>query len=437
MKKSERYFYDGFRVRYFLISLLVAFMVLISCQGNLSKKNSRGEGKQISIDTNMFRHHFIATDLPGDAKWGYGVSLLADIDNDGDPDYVTCVLHDSIYWFENNVNVNGEWVRHTVGKIFTSQLGSAVLDIDGDGWLDVITGTTWYQNPRNPRESLFKKIVYDSKIGVMHDIVTADVNGDGKTDIVVLGDNDGCFWYEIPADPLKESDWNRHLITMDVLVEKDGIHGGFFPAGINDLDGDGDVDIVLPDRWLENRSQGKEWVKHPLPFARKRGPWGLSSRSWIVDLNKDGFPDIVMSDCDQIASEVAWLQNDGQQPPSFKPHFLKQEAHGIRGSFHSLAVADFNNDGNPDILVIDQEDPSILPSGAGPRWFIFENMGTEEISFRERIIFDNSLGGHDARVGDVDGDGDLDIVSKIWNRWLENSNGGREHVDYLENLLIK
>ncbi|HBQ84362.1 MAG: hypothetical protein A2X03_01010 [Bacteroidetes bacterium GWA2_40_15] len=417
--------------------LSIILIGLLSCQGNISQKNSAEETTSRSIDTTMFRHHFIATDLPGDAKWGYGVSLFADIDNDGDPDYVTCVLQDSIYWFENNVNVNGEWARHTVGKILTSQLGSAIMDIDGDGWLDVITGTTWYQNPRNPRESLFKKIVYDSKIGVMHDVVTADVNGDGKTDIVVTGDKDGCFWYEIPGDPLKESNWNRHLITMDVLVEKDGIHGGFFPAGISDLDGDGDADIVLPDRWLENRNHGKEWIKHPLPFARKRGPWGLSSRSWIVDLDKDGFADIVMSDCDQKGSEVAWLENDGQHPPSFKPHFLKQEATGIRGSFHSLAVADFNGDGNPDIFVVDQEDPSILPSGAGPRWFIWKNMGTEEITFKERVIFDGGLGGHDARVGDMDGDGDLDIISKIWNRWPENSNGGREHVDWLENLLIK
>ncbi len=394
------------------------------------------EDNNKSIEVNMFQHHYISSDLPEDKRWGYGVSVLADIDMDGKPDYVTCVLQDSIYWFENNDKK--EWIRHTVGKISTAHLGGASLDVDGDGWIDIIIGGVWYQNPQNPRNKLFNKFVYDDRIlNEIHDIVIADIDANGQLDIVVLGDKEGCFWYKIPDNPAQDKNWERHVITMDVLKEKDGIHGGFFPSGIGDLNGDGYADIVLPDRWLENRSQGKEWIHHPLPFARKRGPWGLSSRSWIADINNDGFPDIVMADCDQIRSEVAWLENDGQQPPSFKPHFLEKEATGERGSFHSLAVADFNNNGYLDIFVADQEDPSILPSGAKPRWYIFENKGTPKVQFREKVILDKGLGGHDARIGDIDGDGDIDIASKIWNRWPENSNGGKEHVDWLENLLIK
>jgi hypothetical protein len=37
-------------------------------------------------------------------------------------------------------------------------------------------------------------------------------------------------------------------------------------------------------------------------------------------------------------------------------------------------------------------------------------------------------------MGDVDNDGDLDLCSKIWKRWSENGNGGREHASFLENL---
>ncbi|MBD3626985.1 MAG: hypothetical protein HUJ21_02580 [Cyclobacterium sp.] len=54
--------------------------------------------------------------------------------------------------------------------------------------------------------------------------------------------------------------------------------------------------------------------------------------------------------------------------------------------------------------------------------------------FEERVIFDGKLGGHDALIGDIDGDGDRDIVSKIWKRWPNNANGGKEHVSWLENL---
>ena len=35
----------------------------------------------------------------------------------------------------------------------------------------------------------------------------------------------------------------------------------------------------------------------------------------------------------------------------------------------------------------------------------------------------------------LDHDGDLDIVSKIWNTYPGNGNQGRGHIDYLENLL--
>jgi hypothetical protein len=417
-------------------SVPVLLIVFLGCKGHSSKENSINGEQNNSNGIVEFKHHFIARDLPGDEGFGYGVSSLGDIDNDGDLDYATCSKQDSIYWFENRGGE--EWVRHTVGKILTTQLGSAMMDVDGDGWQDLIIGGTWYHNPQNARDALFTKYVYDDRIvSEIHDIVLADVSGDGKLDIVVLGDKEGCFWYEVPDQPLTgKTNWKRHVITMDVLKDKDAIHSGFYPAGISDLDGDGDVDIVLPDRWLENNRKGEEWVKHALPFG-KRGPWGLSSRSWIVDLNKDGFPDIVVTDSDQKKSGVAWLENDGQQPPTFRAHHLNQDAKGDRGSFHSLAVVDFDGDDDLDIFTVDQEDPSIFPSGAGPRWYIFENLGKEQVTFQEKVILDNGLGGHDARVGDIDGDGDLDIVSKIWRRWPENANGGKEHVDWLENLRVK
>ena len=51
------------------------------------------------------------------------------------------------------------------------------------------------------------------------------------------------------------------------------------------------------------------------------------------------------------------------------------------------------------------------------------------------MILDANLGGHEAVVGDVDGDGDLDICSKPWRAAKTNANRGSGHFDYLENLL--
>jgi hypothetical protein len=307
--------------------------------------------------------------------------------------------------------------------------------VDGDGATDLLLGGYWYRNPGDPTASAFERYRFDDRLEEeIHDIVAADVAGDSRKELVLLGDGDGCFWYRIPEDPRRSQNWPRTTITRAVLDGRDDIHSGPFPEGVGDLDGDGDADLVMPDRWYENRNDGSEWVAHELPFG-SRGPWGLSARSWIEDLNGDGDPDIVMVDSDQTASTAAWLESDGGSPPTFTAHELPTSASGTRGSFHSLHVADLDGDGDPDVFTVEQEDTQIAPEGASPRWYIWENLGGEPPRFRERVIFDGRLGGHDAIAADVDGDGDLDLLSKIWNRWPRNANGGREHVDWLENTL--
>jgi hypothetical protein len=385
------------------------------------------------ISANLFRHHYIATDMPGDNTWGFGTSALADFDKDGDLDYAVGNRGDKIYWFE--YQAPDRWVRHELGPFSPSHLGAAVLDVDQDGWTDLIIGGYWYRNPQNPREQAFTRRLYDREIerGI-HDIVIADVNGDGGSDVIVLGDGDGCFWYDVPDRPARNTGWPRTTISLEVRVDRVGIHSGFSPNGAGDLDRDGDTDLVLPDRWHENLTKGSQWKTHRLPIG-SRGPWSFSARSWIMDLDRDGDADIVMTHSDQQNSAAAWLENNGKAPPGFTVHYLPNKAPGTRGSFHSLAVADFDADGDPDILAVEQEDSSILPVGAGPRWYIWENQETDSLRFEERVILDAALGGHDVRVGDVDGDGDLDIVSKVWNLWSANANRGRFHADFLENLV--
>jgi hypothetical protein len=390
-----------------------------------------GAADRREISSATFRHHPIATDVPATAGTNtrYGTPVLADFDKDGDLDFAFSTLRDKVYWFENRGTK--EWIAHEVGGIPTGQLGAVPLDVNGDGWIDIVVGGVWYRNPAKPVGQPFKRFLYDSSItGEVHDMVTSDVDGDGKLDVVVLSDKHGLFWYQVPSNVAQDLNWPRLTITLDVLDSNDDIHGGIGPRGVADLDGDGDADIVLPDRWLENRQMGREWVRHSIPFG-KRGPWGLSARSWIADLDKDGDADIIMTDSDQKESRAVWLENNGATPPSFRLHLLPLTAQGVRGSFHSLAVADFDLDGDLDILTAEQEDPSIPPEGATPRFFVWENNGK---GFTERIIFDGRLGGHDAIAGDIDADGDIDVVSKIWSRRKDNANGGRFHADWLENL---
>ena len=385
------------------------------------------------IGPGTFRHRFIAREMPGN-NVGIGASALVDLDLDKDLDLVVLNRGDrKLYWFEQKTKT--EWVRRQIGELPIAQLGATVLDVDSDGSPDVAVGGYWFRNSGKPAEQPFERYRYDSRIkSEIHDIVTADVDGDGRRDVVAMGDAEGCFWYSVPKDAKQETDWARTTITLDVLNDRVDIHSGFYPAGVGDLDGDGDADLFLADRWMENSENGRVWTPHRVFFGR-RGPWGFSTRSIITDLDGDGDADIVVTDSDGQNCGVAWLENTGSKPVRFVARYLPNNAPGTRGSFHSLRVADFDGDGDQDLLVVEQEDPSILPVGATPRWYVWENMSTGGVvRFAERVILDARLGGHDVWTGDVDGDGDIDIVSKIWRVWPGNGNNGQVHVDWLENL---
>ncbi len=69
-----------------------------------------------------------------------------------------------------------------------------------------------------------------------------------------------------------------------------------------------------------------------------------------------------------------------------------------------------------------------------PRWFIWENVDGKGKEWKEHVILDANLGGHEAVVGDITGNGRLDIISKPWYPRKENGVGGKMFVVFLENL---
>ena len=95
---------------------------------------------------------------------------------------------------------------------------AGVLDVNGDGVLDIVSGAWWYEGPD------FKKA---HKIGEVQAVgeyfddfstIPLDVNGDGRLDFITGGWwGDNLRWRENPGDPEKE--WPEHAIAQTGNVE--------------------------------------------------------------------------------------------------------------------------------------------------------------------------------------------------------------------------
>ena len=365
-----------------------------------------------------FRHHFIDRDLPGSA---WGQTAVADLDRDGRPDYITGRSRREILWYL--METPDRWVRHQLGEQSPSEVGGAVLDVNGDGWVDFVAGGTWYRNTGQPRTELFESIVFDKNLNAVHDVVVADVDGDQRLDILTMSDKNNLRWYGIPADP--RLSWRRQDVGQSV-------HAGI---GVGDLDGDGDLDVVRSNIWFENaKGQGTRWVIHEnIPFGNLNEPFPLATKCAVLDMDRDGDNDLVMTENEIKAGRIAWLENADGRGGSWNRHDLSPADLAARGAYHSLVVADFDNDGDADVFTCEMEG---IAGAKPPRWFIWENTDGKGQKFVERVVLDANLGGHEAVAADFDGDGDMDLVSKLWRPRKDNANGGRNHVDYLENLLL-
>ncbi len=181
----------------------------------------------------QFKHHFIDRTLPVTDKLvgDYGLTALVDLDGDGDLDFVLGgrpFNPSQLYWFEYKGADN--WVRHLVGTNYLSDVGLAALDVDRDGWLDLVCSGVWYRNAAKPHEQAFERIVFDGNAAGAHDVLIADINGDGQRagriaplrtrepPLASLGES--WWWPSLPSALSSTRNWadtNSRLVTWTAM----------------------------------------------------------------------------------------------------------------------------------------------------------------------------------------------------------------------------
>ncbi len=267
----------------------------------------------------------------------------------------------------------------------------ALIDMNGDGKLDIACGRNWYEAPNwikhtNYRDGAetFGPITDDGGEAVL------DVNRDGKPDIIASGwmKMSGVYWYENPGVPGVK--WKEHLIhsarnmegfvmgdivghhngDQDILINHwDPVPGQFFSYyehidkepwlvehvlgtegqqhgnGIGDINGDGRNDLVTGVGWWEappDPRNGK-WIWHP-DWNVFNGNCGLPVL--VYDANGDGLNDVIIGAAQDYG--LKWLEQkkDASGKRTFVEHWIEKDF----SLFHSMELGDIDGDGKPELV---------------------------------------------------------------------------------------
>jgi dienelactone hydrolase len=338
----------------------------------------------------------------------YCACAVIDVNRDGKLDVISGGL-----WYEAP-----HWKAHPVRDVPMirgryDDYSNLPLDVNGDGWMDVVSANYrsetlyWIENPGKAPGPWPAHVI--EKPGPMETARLYDIDGDGRLDVLPNGVKFAAWW-ELVSESAGRFRWVRHDLP-DVVAA----HG----IGFGDLNGDGRGDIVAPKGWLEapeDRRAGK-WQWHP-DFTLHRD---ASIPILVLDVDADGDADLVWGRGHDIG--VYWLEQVRQGSVHWALHAIDTSW----SQAHAPLLADLDGDGRPEIVVgkrylgHEGRDPGELDPLA-IYWYKFEPATR---TFRRGTI---SSGGRvgwglDPKAADLDGDGDLDLVApgRSGLYWFENS----------------
>ena len=171
---------------------------------------------------------------------------------------------------------------------------------------------------------------------------------------------------------------------------------------VGDIDNDGDEDILQGTQYLRNN--GDTFNKVSIGTIADLGINAMPDRNDLADINGDGLLDAVIAL--EKGTHLLWFEQ--KSPTQWNRHIITVD---LMGQGFSMDVADFDNDGDPDIVVGEHR------GNPNNRVIIFENKNKGQVW--NKIIIDSGsskeIDHHDGtQAVDIDNDGDLDIISIGW-----------------------
>lgn len=308
---------------------------------------------------------------------------LGDINGDGFID--AYVSNDGA----TGVDINKVYLNDGTGAfVATSQSLSdnngrkvAFVDMNNDGFLDILeTNTSGATNNLwiNDGTGTFNQDA--QSLGTSGNAVEAgDFNGDGYHDPIVAFDGNDQLYLNSSALVLSNS-------------------GGVFSSqnsndvGIGDFDNDGDLDLVLADEGSGN----SVWLNNGAGVFTFSGSLSAASTQAVAvgDLNGDGNLDLYFAN-DDANDELFFGVGNGtfNQSPQTLSGLLNRE----------VALGDLDGDGDLDVILVNDA-AAVLNS-------VWLNDGAGNMVELSGLVFGDGVSTRDVKVADIDGDGDLDILT--------------------------
>ena len=323
-----------------------------------------------------------------------------DLDNDGRVELIANSYRSDaliLYKYNKDPHDSSNWSRYVID----SSVGGGI--------------------PRTPIIEYLKSTIKEKFLGGYtggaHYNAIADMNGDGRDDLIVAGDlkRYDVVWYQTPEDITNISAWKKHS------VYKNDSHRTYH-VETGDIDGDGDKDIVFATKtdnslgWLENIGSVNNW---PVTFVDTECFRAFNVRA--ADLDKDGKYEIIASEDDSaLGGKLHVYSYSGN--PRMRENWKRYDV-AIFAIGHGVSVfkiTDLDKDGDLDITACNhQGDVYVLenpyPSNVLSQWKKYE------VTAKTTGAGDEF---RDIGVGDIDNDGDDDIIvaDEVQNMliWFEN-----------------
>lgn len=244
-------------------------------------------------------------------------------------------------------------------------------------------------------------VVYPSGTGdVVISVAISDLNGDGEPDVVTAGDDEVGVLLGNGDGTLKT--------PVGYYSGGNGSDYEAYSVAVADLNGDGKPDIVvanIPGLIGVLLGNGDGTFGRTVSYGS--GGWTSDSVA-VADVNGDGKPDLIVangcvsfSDCSKSSVGVLLGNGDG----TFQPAITFPSGGLFPGS---VVIADVNNDGRPDVLVTMCTDLNV--NTACVHGAVAVLLGKGDGTFRRPLVQQVALSPGSLAVADVNGDGKADLL---------------------------